>query len=154
MTENIVALESNEPVKKAAELVDKHDIGYLIVVDKGEPVGIVTERDMLKRVLLQFKDPRITGVSDVMSAPLIASASDTDLNKAVRLMNERRIKKLVVVEDGVLVGLLSTTDVVRSLAFFEHTIKALCSRRRWNENPRQQVLGKEEALAPSSESLH
>jgi CBS domain-containing protein len=139
MTKNVITIESSTPAKKAAELMDKHDIGCLIVVNEGKPIGIVTERDMLKRVLLQFKDPRITRVSDIMSTPLMVSTPDTELREAVRLMNERRIKKLAVVEGEVLIGLLSITDVVRSLAFLEHTITSLCSRCRWNQNPSQQT---------------
>jgi CBS domain-containing protein len=133
MTKNVITIESSAPVKKAAELMDKHDIGCLIVVEEGKPIGIVTERDMLKRVLLQFRDPRITRVSDIMSTPLMVSTPKTDLREAVRLMNERRIKKLVVVEGDVLIGLLSITDVVRSLGFLEHAITSLCSKCRWNQ---------------------
>ncbi len=106
-------------------------------MNEGKPIGIITERDMLKRVLPQFKDPRITRVSDMMSTPLMVSTPETDFREAVRLMNERRIKKLVVVEGDVLIGLLSITDVVRSLTFLEHTITSLCSRCRWNQNPSQ-----------------
>jgi len=135
MTKNVITMESSEPVKKAAELMDKHDIGCLVVMNEGKPIGIVTERDMLKRVLLQFRDPRITRVSDIMSTPLIASTPETELSEAVRLMNERRIKKLGVVENDVLIGLLSITDVVRSVGFLEHTITSLCSRCRWNQSP-------------------
>jgi CBS domain-containing protein len=136
MTKNVITIEPSKPVKRAAELMDKHDIGCLIVVEEGKPIGIVTERDMLKRVLLQFRDPRITRVSDIMSTPLMVSTPETDLREAVRLMNERRIKKLVIVEDNVLIGLLSITDVVRSLAFLEHTITSLCSRCRLNQTSR------------------
>jgi CBS domain-containing protein len=87
MTKNVITVKSSTPVKKAAELMDKHDIGCLIVVDERKPIGIVTERDMLKRVLLQFRDPRITRVNDVMSTPLMVSTPETDLREAVRLMN-------------------------------------------------------------------
>jgi CBS domain-containing protein len=137
MTKNVITIDSSTPVKNAAELMDKHDIGCLIVVNEGKPIGIITERDMLKRVLLQFKDPRITRVSDVMSTPLMVSTPETDLREAVTFMNERRIKKLAIVEGDVLIGLLSITDVVRSVAFLEHTITSLCSRRRWNQNSPQ-----------------
>jgi len=135
MTQNVMTIESSAPAKKAAELMDKHDIGCLIVVNEGKPVGIVTERDMLKRVLLQFRDPRITRVDDVMSTPLIASNPETELSEAMRLMNERRIKKLPIVKDDHLVGLLTITDVVRSIGYFEHVITSLCSRCRWGKNP-------------------
>lgn len=135
MTKNVMTIESSEPAKKAAEIMDKHDIGCLIVTHEGEPTGIVTERDMLKRVLLQFRDPRMTRVSDIMSTPLIASNSETELREALRLMNERRIKKLPIIKDSLLIGLLTLTDVVRSTAYFEHIITSLCSRCKWRKNP-------------------
>jgi CBS domain-containing protein len=134
MTKNVMTTESSTPAKKAAELMDKHDIGCLIVMNEGKPMGIVTERDMLKRVLLQFRDPRITRIGDIMSTPLIASSPETELSEALRLMNERRIKKLPIVEDGLLIGLLTLTDVVRSIGYFEHVITSLCSRCRWGKN--------------------
>ena len=135
MIKNVMKIESSAPTKKAAELMAKYDIGCLIVIDDGKPTGIVTERDMLKRVLLQFRDPRMTRVDDIMSTPLIASNPETELREALRLMNERRIKKLPIVKDGLLIGLLTITDVVRSIGYFEHIITSLCSRCKWGKNP-------------------
>lgn len=135
MTKNVITIESSEPTKKVADVMGKYDIGCLIVMDDGKPVGIITERDMIKRVLLQFRDPRITRVDDIMSTPLIALTPETTLNEALQLMNERRIKKLPVVEDHQLIGLLTLTDVVRSTAYFEHVITSLCSRCKWGKVP-------------------
>jgi len=128
MVTNLITIDAEATVKKAAELMDKHDIGCLIVVSYGNPIGIVTERDMLRRVLLQKRDPTKTRVGNIMSAPLMTSTPQTDVRDAVRLMNERRIKKLPVIEEGELVGLVSLTDVMRSLAYFEHVISSLCAR--------------------------
>ena len=128
MVTNLITIEAGATAKKAAELMDKHDIGCLIVISYGNPIGIVTERDMLKKVVLERKDPGRTKVGNIMSAPLIASNPDTDIRDAVRLMNERRIKKLPVIEEGQLIGLISLTDVIRSLAYFEHVISSLCAR--------------------------
>jgi CBS domain-containing protein len=128
MVTNLITIEAEETTKKAAELMDKHDIGCLIVVSYGNPIGIVTEQDMLKKVLLQRKDSGKTKVGHVMSAPLITAHPQTDIRDAVLLMNERRIKKLPVMEGGKLIGLVSLTDVMRSLAYFEHVISSLCER--------------------------
>jgi len=128
MVTNLITIEADATVKKAAELMDKHDIGCLIVVSYGNPIGIVTERDMLKRIMLQKRDIAKTRVGNIMSAPLIATTPETDIRDAVRLMNERRIKKLPVVQEGELIGLVSLTDVMRSLAYFEHVISSLCAR--------------------------
>lgn len=135
MTKNVMTIESSESVKTAVELMAKYDIGCLIVVSQGKPVGIITERDMLKRVLLKSIDPKIARVEDIMSTPLIASTPENELSEAMRLMNERRIKKLPVVKDDRLVGLLTTTDVFRSIGYFEHIITSLCSRCKWGKNP-------------------
>jgi CBS domain-containing protein len=128
MVKDIIMVEAEESVRKAAELMDKHNIGCLIVINFGNPIGIVTERDMLKKVVLERRDPGKVKVGHIMSAPLITSHPQADIRDAVRLMNERRIKKLPVIEDGNLVGLVSLTDVMRSLAYFEHVISSLCAR--------------------------
>jgi len=133
MVTNIVKVEAWATAKKAAELMNQHDIGCLIIVNNDKPVGIVTERDMLKRVLLQLRDPRRMKVSYIMSKPLITCSPETEIRDAVRLMNERRIKKLPVVEDGHLIGLVSITDIVRSLAYFEHVVSSLCARCQYGK---------------------
>ena len=128
MVKNLITVEAEDTVKKAAELMDKHDIGCLVVINYGNPVGIVTERDMLKKVVVERKDPGRTKVGNIMSAPLVTSHPQAEIRDAVRLMNERRIKKLPVMEDGNLIGLVSLTDVMRSLAYFEHVVSSLCAR--------------------------
>ena len=138
MVKDIITIDASASALEAAETMNKYDIGCLIVVEVRKPIGIVTERDMLKRVLLQHRNPRKTSVNNIMSRPLIVSTPKTEIRDAVRVMNERRIKKLPVIEDGNLLGLVSLTDVVRSLAYFEHAISSLCSRCQWgkqNINP-------------------
>jgi len=133
MVTNIITLEAGATTRTAAELMNRHAIGCLIVVNEDKPIGIVTERDMIKRVLLQLRDPRRSRVSHIMSKPLITTSPDTDLRDAINLMNERRIKKLPVVEDERLLGLLSITDIVRSLAYFEHVVGSLCARCQYGK---------------------
>ncbi len=128
MVTSLITIDASASAKDAAELMDKHDIGCLIVINYGNPVGIVTERDMLRRVLLQKRELAKTEVGNIMSAPLITAQPQTDIRDAVRLMNERRIKKLPVMDEGQLVGLVSLTDIMRSLAYFEHVVSSLCSR--------------------------
>lgn len=134
MSQNVVVIDCSASVKQAAEFMDKYNIGCLIIIEEGKPVGIVTERDMLKRVLLRFKDPQATRVREVMSEPLISSNPQTGMREAIGLMNERRIKRLPVVDENGLVGLLSMTDIVRSVAFLEHMANSLCARCQWNKN--------------------
>jgi len=114
MVSDVITVEAEATVRQAVDLMNKHEIGCLIVVDEEEkPVGILTERDLLRRVLASRKDPVRTKVSQVMSKPLITVTPHMDLEEAVRLMFKKKIKKLPVVEDGQLVGLVTLTDMVR-----------------------------------------
>ena len=114
MVEDVITIEEKATIKKAVELMNKHEIGCLIVVKKGKPAGIVTERDMLKRILLESKDPEKTKVKEIMSEPLIVGKPQMDIEDAVKLMFKRNIKKLPVADKDHLVGLVTLTDLVRS----------------------------------------
>ena len=114
MVEDVITVEEKATTKKAVELMNKHEIGCLIVVKKGKPAGIVTERDMLKRILLESKDPEKTKVKEIMSEPLIVGKPQMDIEDAVKLMFKRNIKKLPVADKDHLVGLVTLTDLVRS----------------------------------------
>ena len=115
MVGEVITVEADATVKKAVELMNKHEIGCLIVVntETEKPIGIVTERDMLKRVLVELKDPRKTKVSEIMSKPLVFGTPHMDVEVAARLMFKKKIKKLPVVENGNLVGLVTLTDLAR-----------------------------------------
>jgi CBS domain-containing protein len=134
MSQHVVTIDRGASVKDAARLMEKYDVGCLIVLDGGKAVGIITERDMLSRVLLQPIDPETTSINEVMSAPLIYTDPEKDLQDAMELMNERRIKRLPVIVEGNSVGILSITDIVRSVGFLEHTANSLCGRCRWKNS--------------------
>jgi CBS domain-containing protein len=114
MVGKVVTVEPSVTVKKAVELMNLHDIGCLIVVHSEKPVGIITERDMLKRIIHKSRNPARTRAVDVMSKPLVTASPDMRVGDAAKLMLERNVKKLPVVENGRLVGLASITDLLRS----------------------------------------
>jgi len=134
MVKNIITLGSEATVKEAAKLMNKHEIGCLVLMNREKPVGIVTERDMLKRVLLKSKDPRKTKVGKIMSKPLVVCEPQTEIRDAVRLMVEGKIRRLPVVEDSHLLGLVTFTDIVRSSAYFERIVSSFCSRCPWRKS--------------------
>jgi len=113
MVEDVVTVEADVIVKKAVTIMNKNEIGCLIVVKKGKAVGIVTERDMLNRVLVQSRNPEQTRITEVMSAPLIVADPKMELAEAARLMFKMKVKKLPVVSNGRLVGLITLTDIAR-----------------------------------------
>lgn len=113
MIDEVVTIEADAPVKKAVELMNKHEIGCLIAVRSDKAVGIVTERDMLTRVLGMSRDPERTKVFEIMTSPLVVADPQMDLEEAARLMFKMKVKKLPVVSKGDLVGLVTLTDIAR-----------------------------------------
>jgi CBS domain-containing protein len=114
MIEKVVTVEASATVKQAAALMNLHEIGCIIVLDHEKPVGILTERDMLKRVICGSRMPETTKVLSLMTKPLVTASPDMRAGDAAKIMFERNIKKLPVVENGRLVGLVTLTDLLRS----------------------------------------
>jgi CBS domain-containing protein len=114
MVENVVTVKPNDTIKKAAQLMNLHGISSLVVVDSEKPVGMITERDMLDRVLNNSKVSTDALVTDIMSKPVITVSPNMRAGDAAKLMIEHNIKKLPVVENGRLVGIVSLTDLLRS----------------------------------------
>ena len=113
MVKEVMTIDENTTVKEAAEVMNKFEIGCLIAVRKGKAMGIITERDLLKRVVAEAKDATKTNVKDVMSSPLVVVEPSMDLGEAVKLMFQMKIKKLPVVDGKRLVGLITLTDIAR-----------------------------------------
>jgi CBS domain-containing protein len=120
MIKDVVTLDGKVTVQEVAIIMNEREIGCVIVVQDENPIGIITERDMLKRVLLESKDPETTNAFQIMSAPLLFGDPQMSVQDAVKLMNEKKIKKLPIIEEGRLVGMITLTDLARSVAYLEH----------------------------------
>ena len=114
MVESVVTVKPNDTIKKAAQLMNLHGISSLVVVDSGKPVGVITERDMLERVLNNSVVTTEADVTNIMSKPVITASPNMRAGDAAKIMIEHNIKKLPVVENGRLVGIVSLTDLLRS----------------------------------------
>jgi len=113
MVENVITVEPDDSVQRAADLMNLHEISSLIVVNSEKPVGIVTERDMLNRVINESRVPAKTRIADIMSKPVVTASPNMRAGDAAKLMLEHNVKKLPIVENGRLVGLVSLTDLLR-----------------------------------------
>jgi CBS domain-containing protein len=113
MVREVVTVDENSQVREAVNIMNEFQIGSLIVLEKGKAVGIVTERDFLRRVIAGAKDVMNVKVKEIMTAPLVVVAPSTDLEQAVRLMFKKKIKKLAVVDANKLVGIVTLTDIAR-----------------------------------------
>ena len=92
-----------------------YDVGCCVIMSGGGPVGIVTERDVMERVMRAGKDPSKTLAKDVMSSPIISMECNKTLAQALRTMRDRHIRRLVVTKAGKLVGILTERRLLDSL---------------------------------------
>ena len=114
MARNIKTVKTDDTVLAAVQKMNKFDIGSVIVVSSGRPVGIITETNILRRIVEPRMDPDTVWAKDIMSAPLITIEPTMALEEAAKIMAERRIKRLPVMDGDKLVGVLSSTDIVRA----------------------------------------
>lgn len=112
MVTAVVTVKKNTTISEAAEKMIEHQIGSLVVMDKNEPVGILTERDLV-RVLAEKKDAEKTNVKDTMSAPIISVDPKTELFGAASIMSRFNIRRLPVMENNKLAGIITAQDILR-----------------------------------------
>jgi len=112
MTSDPVTIGRSDSVAAAARLMESADVGSVPVVEQGTPVGIVTDRDIAIRVVAQGKDPQQTQVGEIATDQPYYVHPDQDLDEALELMAYRKVRRLPVVDDGQLVGMLAQADVV------------------------------------------
>ena len=115
MTEDPRSIGQSASVVEAARLMREADIGSLPITDDEQLVGMITDRDITTRVVAEAADPKMTSVGDVVSRDLISVEPDEDLEEAVQLMASHQVRRLPVVENGRLVGIVAQADVALTL---------------------------------------
>jgi CBS domain-containing protein len=114
MTENPRSIGQSASVVEAARLMREQHIGSLPITDDEKLVGMITDRDITTRVVAEAADPNTTSVGDVYSRDLISVEPDNDLDEALRLMARHQVRRLPVVENGRLVGIVAQADIALS----------------------------------------
>jgi CBS domain-containing protein len=117
MTRAPAACGPDTPLAEVARLMVEHDCGSIPVVDGAihdKPVGVVTDRDIICRTVAQRKNPLDLSASDVMSSPCVTVSSEEMLDEVIRLMEERQIRRVVVIDSaGEICGIVAQADVAR-----------------------------------------
>ena len=113
MTSEVISLETTASVKEAIELMVKNTIGSVIVTKSGKPVGIVTERDIMKNVCPRELCSRGIEVGKIMSSPLFSVRPSAKLGEAALLMTEKDVRRLLVEEEGKAVGIVTQKDLIK-----------------------------------------
>jgi CBS domain-containing protein len=128
MSSPVVTIEENAPANLVANLMDKDDLGCIIVANKeGKPLGIITERDLVVRVLAKNAKPDSLKANDVMTSPLITIEPDETISDAARRMSRLNVRRLGVIYKGQITGLLSSKDI---LAVMPELIEIIQERAR------------------------
>lgn len=112
MSKNVVTADKSTTIQESAEKMRKSKVGCVIVTENSKPVGIVTERDFVTKVAAEGR-PLFTEISEVMSSPLITIDQEDTIWEASEMMKEKAIHKLPVIEDEKVLGIITTTDIVK-----------------------------------------
>jgi CBS domain-containing protein len=114
MTKEVITIDLDTPVTDVARVMaaDKNVGGYVVILEKGRPVGIITERDVVNKITAQGRSQSKTKASDIMSTPLITIDPDEDLLNASNMMKEHNISKLVVTKNEIIYGIITAKDIV------------------------------------------
>ena len=125
MVKSVITLPVDASAYDAVKLLNKNKIGCLVVVYNREIVGILTERDLLERVLEKCRNPKETGISEIMTKHVIVGKPDMELSEATRFMFENKVKKLPIIDGTRLVGMVTLTDIARATSMDKKTIELI-----------------------------
>ena len=137
MIRNVITLQFDVSAYDAVKIMNENKIGCLVVLQYGQVAGILTERDLLERVLEKCKNPRETSITEIMTKRVIVGKPDMQLVEAAKLMFEKKVKKLPIVEGNRLVGLVTMTDLARMSNFDEKFMQPIETRKRFLEACKQ-----------------
>lgn len=119
----IVSIDSKAKAKDAARLMVEKQIGSLVANREGLPFGIITERDMMEKIVAQGTDPAKVTVAEIMTVPLATVDASASLIDAARKMVEKQMKRLVVTEHDKIIGIVSQTDLIQHMTDFQKLAK-------------------------------
>ena len=115
-----------ESVFEALELMARHNVGALVVATGAEPLGVLSERDYARKIILVGKSSRETTVAEIMTSPVVTVEPKQSVTDCMRIMTERRVRHLPVLEGGQMIGIVSIGDVVKEIITEqEHMIEQL-----------------------------
>lgn len=113
MTSDLISVKTTDQVIVAIELMTKNDIGSVVVTEDEKPVGILTERDILKKVCAKELSAKAITAREVMSKPLITIKADSRLGEAALLMTRKNVRRLLVIDKEKVVGIITQKDITR-----------------------------------------
>ena len=114
MSKDVKTVRVDDTVREAVRKMNKFRISSIIVMEGKRPVGIITERDILERIVEPCMEPTAIRAKEIMSSPVISASPEVSIEDAARLMATKKIKKLAVIENSELVGIVTSMDLMRA----------------------------------------
>ena len=128
MEKNVITIEKDQTAQEAAEIIAEKDISFLVVMDDGIPEGVLSESDFVRKVVAHPKKPSEILVSEIMSYKFRSVGPTTTIEDAVQKMLNNNIRRLLILEDEKLVGVITQTDLasyLRDKILVDGTIKSI-----------------------------
>jgi len=132
MKKNVITIQEDTSALDAAKLISEKDISFLVIVKDGKPIGVITERDFVRKIAAQDKQASLIPLSEIMSYKFRWVEPSTEIEDAVQKMLNHNIRRLIVLEDEKLVGVITQTDLadfLRSRLLIEGTVKNIGSEK-------------------------
>ena len=111
----IISIDGESLVVDAAKIMIEKEIGSIVVTEEGNPVGIITESDMLARVIVAYRDPKKLLTKNIMTSPLVSIEKGSSILDAMRFLRDQDIHIVLVKDDGKLTGIVSEGDLIRAV---------------------------------------
>jgi CBS domain-containing protein len=126
MSKDVQVVRPDTTIQEVVATMSKFDISSIMVVQSERPVGIITTRDVLSKVVVQCLAPRALTARQIMSSPLITIDESATVEEAARLMAQRKVKTLTVMNNDKLAGVLTYTDIVFQVPAMLSILRSLC----------------------------
>jgi len=130
MQKNVITIQEDKSALDASKLISEKDISFLVIVKDDKPIGVITEKDFVRKIAAQDKQSSLIPLSEIMSYKFRWVEPSTDIEDAVQKMLNHNIRRLIVLENEKLVGVITQTDLadfLRSKLLIEGTVKNIDS---------------------------
>ena len=135
MYKKVNIIELNSSVLKAAKIMAKTRRGYVIVTKKGKPVGILTDSDLIERIVAKNKQPSKVKIKDVMTTPVITTTPDESIVDVSRKMRKNMIKRIPVVKKGKIIGIVTQIEISSITPEFLSILEDRLKMKEFGEEP-------------------
>jgi CBS domain-containing protein len=125
MTRNIIDIDSKKSVFDACKQLSKNKVGILVIMNEDIPVGIITETDVIEKVIMQNRNSKKTKVTEIMTSNIKTIHALAPLEKAAKIMKENKIKKLPVILNNEIVGIITETDMTKTIEAFSEILEEM-----------------------------